>query len=205
MRSKLAGVLCVLALAACGKSSDTAVNAPAEEATDNSAVNEAAAAVSQSMVNESQTGAPPTIEPIATAPLSEEEHAAAIAALNMPAAEAGQVVNACDEAVTPDVYAAELGGAVGRAFLVVVGGGPTTASCYGDTGMQFFLFKQGDTGLKLILSDFGHFAVMNTEHLGVKDISIGGPGFAFPVLEWNGQTFVPSRTIKEGEFPQPLN
>lgn len=186
----------LLALAACGQSGDKAPSA------DSAIVNEAAPAEAQP---ESQVPARLAAQSPAPSSVTEAERAAAIAALNMPAGDPGQVINNCDEAVTPDVYAAELGGAVGRGFLVVVGGGPNTVACYGDTGMQFFLFKQGADGLQSILSDFGHFAVMESEHFGVRDVAIGGPGFEFPVLEWNGESFIPSRTIKDTEFPQSLN
>jgi len=187
----------LIALAACGRSGDKA-----ENAADSTVINEAAPAEAPP---ESQQPARLAARTPASSGVTDVERAAALAALNMPAGDPGQVINNCDEAVTPDVYAADIGGAVGRAFLVVVGGGPNTVACYGDTGMQFFLFREGADGLQLALSDFGHFAVMDTEHLGVRDVAIGGPGFEFPVLEWNGEAFVPSRTIKDTEFPQSLN
>ncbi|MEX0644599.1 MAG: hypothetical protein WD076_04770 [Parvularculaceae bacterium] len=194
MKLQMIGLAAMGALAGCGQSADT----NAEEGAINSPAHAEAPPESQQPARLAET-AP------ASSSITDIERAAAIAALNMPAGEAGQVINSCDEAVTPEVFAADLGGAVGRAFLVVVGGGPMTAACYGDTGMQFYLFNEGEAGLHLVLSDFGHFAVMDTEHFGVRDVAIGGPGFEFPVLEWNGEGFVPSRTIKDVEFPTPLN
>jgi len=74
----------------------------------------------------------------AKGPLRAQQLAAAYRTLNLTAAPNGQVMNACEEAVTPAVHAAELGGAVGRAYLIVVGGGPNTLTCYGMTGMAIY-------------------------------------------------------------------
>jgi hypothetical protein len=141
----------------------------------------------------------------ADAPLSAEERTAAIAALDLAAAPGGEVINDCGEATRPDVYVAELGGAVGRALLVVVGGGPTTLTCYGMSGMQFFLLMGEGDGWKTIFSGQGHLAVMESEHHGVRDIAVGGPGFEFPAYEWNGTKYVFGRMIPDGELPASLN
>ena len=141
----------------------------------------------------------------ATSEVGATERDAAIAAVGLPPAPEGGVINACDEATMPDVYPAELGGDVGRALLVVVGGGPTTLTCYGMSGMKFFLLARDSTGWKTIFEGQGHFVVMESEHLGVKDVAVGGPGFEFPVFEWNGSKYVFARTVSDGELPPSLN
>lgn len=133
-----------------------------------------------------------------------DERAAAIAALGLQAESGGKVMNDCGEAIEPGVHAVDLGGAVGRALLVVMSGGPNTISCYGMTGMQFFLLRN-EGGWTQIFADFGHFAPMDTVHEGVRDFAVGGPGFEFPVYEWTGAGYGPGRTIADTEFPQSVN
>ena len=141
--------------------------------------------------------APPVLAP--------EKLKAAFASLQLTANAGGQVKNACDEYVTPQVAAAELGGSVGRAALITLGGGPSMPSCYGMTGTVFHLLKsEGDT-FKTIFTGNGSLGVMATSHNGVKDIAIGGPGFEFPVYHWDGAKYVEGRTIKDSEFPASLN
>jgi hypothetical protein len=139
-------------------------------------------------------------------PLSPERLAAAMKTLKMPLLPNSKVMNACEEAVTPGVHAAELGGEVGRAFLIVIPGGPNSATCYGDNPGALFLLRTTKAGgFALIFSAQGYFAVLPTLTKGVHDIAIGGPGFEFPVYAWNGKTYVSSRTIKDSEMPAPLN
>lgn len=143
--------------------------------------------------------------PVALGAVSDEERMLALAALGLDHDPDGQTINDCGEAVEPDVHAIDMGGAVGRALLIVMKGGPTTAACYGDTGMKFFLMKQDGENYKTVASDMGHFAVMETETAGVKNFAVGGPGFEFPVYEWNGRTFVSLRTIPDTELPETVN
>lgn len=130
---------------------------------------------------------------------------AAFASLQLTANASGQVKNACDEYVTPQIAAAELGGGVGRATLITLGGGPSMPSCYGMTGTMFYLLKAEGEGFKTIFSDSGSLGVMATSHNGVKDIAVGGPGFEFPVYHWDGAKYVEGRKIKDTEFPASLN
>jgi len=57
----------------------------------------------------------------------------------------------------------------------------------------------------MIFNDTGHLAVMPTQHSGVRDIAVGGPGFEFPGYHWNGSAYVQGRTISDKEFPDSLN
>lgn len=38
-----------------------------------------------------------------------------------------------------------------------------------------------------------------------RDFAFGGPELEFPVYEWNGSAFAPSRMISDTEFPASLN
>lgn len=148
----------------------------------------------------------PAIETASTpSAVSDEERMLVLAATGLDHDPDGLTINDCGEAVEPDVHAIDMGGDVGRALLVVIKGGPTTAACYGDTGMKFFLMRQDGDNYKTVASDMGHFAVMDTQTQGVKDFAVGGPGFEFPVYEWNGRTFVSLRTISDAELPATVN
>lgn len=139
------------------------------------------------------------------AAVSDEERMLAIASLGLDHDPDGRAINDCGEAVTPDVHAIDMGGDVGRALLIVMKGGPTTAACYGDTGMKFFLVKQDGENFKTVASDTGHFAPLESETSGVRDFAVGGPGFEFPVYEWNGRTFVSLRKISDADLPPTVN
>lgn len=150
-----------------------------------------------------QAPLPPAYMP---APLSADKLALALKALNLKPAPLGKVMNDCGEAVTPGVHTAELGGDVGRAYLIVVPGGPNSVTCYGDNPGALYLLRATKEGaFTLIFSDRGFLAVMPDTHKGVHDVAVGGPGFEFPVYEWNGSTFVRSRSIKDSELPETLN
>jgi hypothetical protein len=103
------------------------------------------------------------------------------------------------------MHAVELGGEVGRAFLLVIAGGPNSLTCYGMTGMSIFLYRVVGNRFALIHQGFGHLAVLPSEVNGVREIAIGGPGFTFPVLRWNGREFEPWRSISDTGFPASLN
>jgi hypothetical protein len=133
------------------------------------------------------------------------ERAAIFTTLELASVGSNQVINACDEAITPALYSVQLGGAVGTAVLVVLSGGDNNPSCYGMTGMEITLLKASDVGYKTLLSTQGQLGVLTTATNGVLDIAIGGPGFEFPVYSWNGATFERAGTIADTEFPIPVN
>lgn len=147
----------------------------------------------------------PAAEP-APATLDAKQREAAYRSLELPSAGDGQVLNACDEIVRPDVLAAELGGAVGRAYLIVVHGGPEVRTCYGMSGMAIHLIKPAGGSFRTLYSGRGHLVIMPTSHNGVRDILIGGPGMEFPVMHWNGSRYELGRMHPDGEpFPESLN
>ncbi|WP_244499017.1 hypothetical protein [Vibrio atlanticus] len=67
--------------------------------------------------------------------------------------------------------------------------------CYGNTGYHYTLVsKQNNSSWKLITSGVGiPKLIMNEEHHGWPDIEVGGPGFCFPVMRWNGCNYVFNR------------
>ncbi len=119
----------------------------------------------------------------------------------------GQVINACDEAVTPLLTPVDLGGAVGTAQLLVIPGGPNTASCYGDNPGDMYLLVPDGAGWKTVFNGGGFIMVLPDTHNEVHDFALGGPGFSFPVYEWDGTAFTARREISDqdmqamGELP----
>lgn len=86
----------------------------------------------------------------------------------------------------------------GRLEAVLTEGG---TFCYGHTGVGYSLVsKQADGRWKLITSGTGIVNFLNTKGAGGWfDIEIGGPGFCFPVLRWNGREYVVQRHQYEGK------
>lgn len=90
----------------------------------------------------------------------------------------------------------------GRPEAVVVEGG---TYCYGNTSQAFWLMsQQADGAWKLIHTDTGIAEFLTTKGVGGwPDISIGGPGFCFPVVRWNGKEYVSNRFAYEGKSCRP--
>jgi hypothetical protein len=90
----------------------------------------------------------------------------------------------------------------GRHDAVLTEGG---TFCYGHTGVGYSLVsKQADGSWKLITSGTGIVTFLNTKGAGGwLDIEIGGPGFCFPVLRWNGRTYALQRHQYEGKRCTP--
>lgn len=86
----------------------------------------------------------------------------------------------------------------GRPEAVVTDGG---SFCYGMAGVGFqLLSKQPDGGWRVIADDTGIPEFLKTRGKGGwPDISIGGPGFCFPVQRWNGKAYVLNRFEYEGK------
>lgn len=111
-----------------------------------------------------------------------------------------------------DAGAPEPGGAVidmvhdlngdGRPEAVVSEGG---SYCYGFAGVGFqLLSKQSDGGWRVITSDTGMPTFLKTNGVGGwPDISVGGPGFCFPVQRWNGKAYTLNRHEYEGKRCKP--
>lgn len=86
----------------------------------------------------------------------------------------------------------------GRPEAVVVEGG---SYCYGNTGTAFWLLsQQANGGWTLIYSETGIAEFLKTKGVGGwPDISIGGPGFCFPVWRYNGKAYALNRFEYEGK------
>lgn len=121
-------------------------------------------------------------------------------ALGMTAGADGQVANACDERVTPAVNAIDFGGAVGTAALLVIPGGPQMATCYGDVPGDMYLMIAEGAGFRTLFHGGGYVILLPTQHRGVHDFALGGPGMSFPVYVWTGKTFAAKGKISDAKL-----
>ena len=90
----------------------------------------------------------------------------------------------------------------GRPDAVVTEGG---TYCYGNTGTGYWLLStQASGGWKLINSNQGMAGFLKTKGVGGwPDIEVGGPGFCFPILRWNGSAYRHHRHQYEGKACRP--
>lgn len=86
----------------------------------------------------------------------------------------------------------------GRPEALITEGG---TYCYGNTGAGFWLLsQQADGSWKLLTQQVGIAELLKTKGAGgFPDISVGGPGFCFPVLRWNGRAYANHRLEYEGK------
>ncbi|MGD9981149.1 MAG: hypothetical protein AB7H66_07710 [Hyphomonadaceae bacterium] len=136
------------------------------------------------------------------------ERAAILAALNMRANASGQVENECGDMVTPQFIAVDLGAGVGRAVVFMIGGGQSIASCYGDGPLTVIYRNTGGAWRDIYQQRGGTPAILPAQHNGGNDLAAGGPGFSFPVWQWNGATYefanreVPDSALGDARFIQ---
>jgi hypothetical protein len=90
----------------------------------------------------------------------------------------------------------------GRPEAVVVDGG---TYCYGFTGIAFrLLSKQANGSWRVMSSNNGIPEFLKTKGKDSwPDISVGGPGFCFPVQRWNGKAYTLNRHEYEGKRCKP--
>lgn len=86
----------------------------------------------------------------------------------------------------------------GRPEVVVTEGG---TYCYGNTGTAFqLLSRQANGSWRVMAGDTGIPEFLKTRGVGGwPDISVGGPGFCFPVQRWNGKAYTLNRFEYEGK------
>jgi hypothetical protein len=86
----------------------------------------------------------------------------------------------------------------GRPQAVVTEGG---TYCYGNTGTGFWLLTKQPNGRWTVLYDSQGIAeFLKTRGVNnMPDMSIGGPGFCFLVVRWNGKAYVKNRFEYEGK------
>jgi hypothetical protein len=90
----------------------------------------------------------------------------------------------------------------GRPEAVVTEGG---TFCYGNTGTGFWLLsKQANGKWAKLYQSQGIAEFLKTSGVGkMPDISVGGPGFCFPVVRWNGKAYVQNRFEYESKACRP--
>jgi len=90
----------------------------------------------------------------------------------------------------------------GRPEAVVTEGG---TFCYGHAGTGFqLLSKQADGSWRVMTGGSGIPQFLKTRGAGRwPDVSIGGPGFCFPVERWNGKLYELNRFEYEGKRCKP--
>lgn len=71
--------------------------------------------------------------------------------------------------------------------------------CYGNTGEGFYLTEKTPAGVwRVVYSSRGIPTVLAAKGAGGwPDIEVGGPGFCFPIVRYNGKTYVFSRNREE--------
>jgi hypothetical protein len=126
----------------------------------------------------------------ASGEVTEAEKTAILAALQTRANAQGQVENECGEMVTPQFQVADVGAGVGRAVVYAIGGGPNMASCYGDGPLVLLMRNDGGAWGQIYQVRAGSIIILPTQHSGGNDLARGGPGFSFPVSQWNGSVYV---------------
>lgn len=126
------------------------------------------------------------------------ERTAILAALNMRANARGQVENECGEMVTPQFTVADIGSGPGRVVAFSIGGGPNMLTCYGDGSLTIFMRQHNGAWSEIWQGRPGGAIILSTQHNNGNDIATGGPGFSFPVSQWNGTTYVSTnRTVAD--------
>ena len=90
----------------------------------------------------------------------------------------------------------------GRPEVVIIEGG---TYCYGHTSQAYWLVsRQADGSWKLMTHNTGIAEFLKTKGAdGWPDISVGGPGFCFPVERWNGRAYRQQRWEYEGKACKP--
>lgn len=90
----------------------------------------------------------------------------------------------------------------GRPEAIITEG---SSFCFGMTGTGFSLVsKQSNGTWKLMTSDQGVPTILATKAPnGWPDIEVGGPGFCFPVIRWNGSGYKVARYQYEGKPCRP--
>jgi hypothetical protein len=136
---------------------------------------------------DAQTGAA-----VATGDVTTAERTAILAQLQLRANAQGQVQNECGDLVTPEFRPLDLGTGVGRAVAFIIGGGPSAAACYGDGPLIVVYRATGGSWRQIYMLRGGMMIILSTQHRGANDVANGGPGFSFPVMEWNGNEYAPA-------------
>jgi hypothetical protein len=83
----------------------------------------------------------------------------------------------------------------GRSEIVVTESG---SFCYGHTGQGFYIMERAENGWRTLFQSQGIPEFLPTKGAGGwPDIVLGGPGFCFPVVRFNGKTYAVHRQKEE--------
>ncbi len=141
---------------------------------------------------------PPPEDPFA---LSDEDDAMAFAAAGFHRQSDGW--HNCDDPGTPSYTPGQIDSVDdlngdGQPEAVISEGG---SFCYGNTGTQYWLVSRNSQGAwKLIDSNQGIPVFLKTRGVdNWPDIEVGGPGFCFPVLRWDGKAYQFNRKEYDGK------
>ena len=75
-----------------------------------------------------------------------------------------------------------------------------SATCFGNAGYSYALVSKTSAGWRLVTQGTGMVTVLPTRGAGGwPDLEIGGPGFCFPVMRWNGRAYALHRRQYEGK------
>jgi outer membrane protein OmpA-like peptidoglycan-associated protein len=92
----------------------------------------------------------------------------------------------CEGESTAEIEAKDINGDGKMDFIITDSG----TSCYGDVGQGFFLMTKTAAGAwQTAFQSEGIPDFLKTKAHGWPDIEIGGPGFCFPIVRWNGKTY----------------
>lgn len=77
--------------------------------------------------------------------------------------------------------------------------------CYGNTGAGYnIVSKQANGSWKSVSNGPGMVTILTTKGAnGWPDLEVGGPGFCFPVMRWNGRVYALQRHQYEGKPCRP--
>lgn len=128
----------------------------------------------------------------ASGELTDADRTAILTAMSLRENAQGLAQNECGDMVTPQFFVIDLGAGVGRAVAFMIGGGESMASCYGDGPLTVIYRNTGGAWREIYRQRAGSPAILPAQHNGGNDLAAGGPGFSFPVWEWNGNEYTPA-------------
>ena len=80
----------------------------------------------------------------------------------------------------------------------------TGTACHGMTGQGYAILTAGEMGWELIDAGSGMPRFLDAKGAdGWPDLEVGGPGFCFPVMRWNGSEYALDRFEYEGKACMP--
>lgn len=101
----------------------------------------------------------------------------------------------CDRSGALEVDVRDLNGD-GRPEAIVTDSG---IECYGAAGAGFALLTRSAEGRwRKLYQSPGMLTVLESRAEGWPELEVGGPGFCFPVLRWNGREYSVARHAYEG-------